>query len=193
MACTLEQTFHVTFSLLYKFSEKLRRLSSACECMMKVLGASMGRSAGADDMMPALIFLLLHTNPPLFKSNLALIRRLAPPETLRRFDFIKFINFSSYFKGWMRLSLLLYLLSSIFHWAWHHRKRFEFDSTAVQPILDQWGSSSALVNGNELFKISEWTKNRWHFWRDWWRRIYVAGSWKNKKIEREKYGILHSS
>jgi len=65
-------------------SEKLRRLSSACECMMKVLGASMGRSAGADDMMPALIFLLLHTNPPLFKSNLALIRRLAPPETLRR-------------------------------------------------------------------------------------------------------------
>ena len=67
------------------FSEKLRRLSLACDCMMKALAASMGRAAGADDMMPALIFLLLHSNPPLFKSNLALIRRLAPPETLRRF------------------------------------------------------------------------------------------------------------
>lgn len=63
--------------------EKLRRLSSACDCIMKSLQASIGKPPGADDFMPALIFLLLHTNPPLFKSNLALIRRLSPPNNIR--------------------------------------------------------------------------------------------------------------
>lgn len=64
--------------------EKLQRLSSAVDCIMRSLQASLGKPPGMDDIMPALIFLLLHTNPPLFKSNLALIRRLSPPENLRR-------------------------------------------------------------------------------------------------------------
>lgn len=64
--------------------EKLEHLSSACECIMKSLAISTGASPSADDLLPALIYVLLHTNPPLFKSNLALIRRLSQPENLRR-------------------------------------------------------------------------------------------------------------
>merc|ERR1712037_334055 len=63
--------------------EKLEHLSAACDCIMKSLSISTSSSPSADDLLPALIFLLLHTNPPLFKSNLALIRRLSQPENLR--------------------------------------------------------------------------------------------------------------
>lgn len=64
--------------------EKISHLSSGVECLLKSIEISTGSPGGADDLLPAIIFLLIYTNPPLFISNLNLIRRLAPPELLRR-------------------------------------------------------------------------------------------------------------
>ena len=66
------------------FREKISHLSSGVECLLKSIEISTGSPGGADDLLPAIIFLLIYTNPPLFISNLNLIRRLAPPELLRR-------------------------------------------------------------------------------------------------------------
>ena len=71
-------------SLLDYSREKISHLSSGVECLLKSIEISTGSPGGADDLLPAIIFLLIYTNPPLFISNLNLIRRLAPPELLRR-------------------------------------------------------------------------------------------------------------
>ena len=76
--------FTQSVSLRNYSREKISHLSSGVECLLKSIEISTGSPGGADDLLPAIIFLLIYTNPPLFISNLNLIRRLAPPELLRR-------------------------------------------------------------------------------------------------------------
>jgi hypothetical protein len=64
--------------------EKIHYLSLGVSHLLESIQLSTGRPAGADDLLPAIIFLIIITNPPLFLTNLNLIRRLAPPELIRR-------------------------------------------------------------------------------------------------------------
>ena len=64
--------------------DKIAHLSSGVSTLAQAIEVSTRSPAGADDLLPAIIYLLIYTNPPLLVSNLNLIRRLSPPELLRR-------------------------------------------------------------------------------------------------------------
>lgn len=64
--------------------DKIHYLSLGVSHLLESIQLSTGRPAGADDLLPAIIFLVIITNPPLFTTNLNLIRRLSPPELIRR-------------------------------------------------------------------------------------------------------------
>lgn len=64
--------------------DKIAHLSQGVSTLAQAIEVSTLKPAGADDLLPAIIYLLIYTNPPLLVSNLNLIRRLSPPELLRR-------------------------------------------------------------------------------------------------------------